>query len=122
MAGFHDPSPFILRSHHYLPFSVRASPRHLAGTNRQVVQNAILRSEVLETLSPNDAALVLRRTSWILMESRIVVELVVFERCQSHVSRFSPFNNSKFTRTRSITKLRALNGMGDILSWGGGVI
>ena len=95
MAGFHDPSPFILRSHHYLPFSVRASPRHLAGTNRRVVQNAILCSEVLETPSPNDAALVLRRTGWILMESCLVVELVVFEHCQSHLSHFSPFNNSK---------------------------
>ena len=74
---------------------------------------------MLKTLSPNDVALVLRRTGWILMESRIVVELVVLDRCQSHVSGFSPFNNSKLTRIILNLKLCALNGMGDIRSWRG---
>ena len=79
MAGLQDSSP-LLRLHHYSVLASTAHLQNLAGAYRRVVENAALRSEVFETLSPNDAVLVLRKTGWILTKCRVFVKLVVFDR------------------------------------------
>ena len=59
---------------------------HLASANSRVVENATLSTKVLDALASNDAALVLRRTGWVLTKRRVVIELVVLYLCQSHLS------------------------------------
>ena len=48
-------------------------------------EHSILRAKVLDALAPNNAALVLRRTGWITTESCIVVKVIIFKLCQSHL-------------------------------------
>ena len=84
MAGFQD-SSLLLSSPSVPLFSIlcpasTAHLKNLAGAYRRVVENAALRSEVFETLAPNDVALVLKRTGWILTKCRVVVKLVIFDR------------------------------------------
>ena len=85
MAGFKYFCPFFLRPYHNHPFPQRVADS-LASTNSRVIQNAIFCTKVLDALAPNNTALVLRRTGWISVVGRVVVKMIVFCLCESHLS------------------------------------
>ena len=82
MAGFYDPPSFFLRPYYYynLPCPVGATGGfcgHLASSNSRVVQHPMLQAKVVDALTANSAALVLRRTGWVSTVRRIVIQVIV---------------------------------------------
>ena len=126
MAGFYDPPSFFLRPYYNLPCPVGATGGfcgHLASSNSRVVQHPMLHAKVVDALTANSAALVLRRTGWVSTVRRIVIQVIVLHLSQSHLSTFRTAGAFFIMRRSVIVHLKAgcgPGGRGDIWSCLGG--
>ena len=72
----------------------------------------MLHAKVVDALTANSAALVLRRTGWVSTVRRIVIQVIVLHLSQSHLSTFRTAGAFFIMRRNVIAHLKAGCGPG----------